>query len=236
LAIEQERLDTLGIPSRAITFLSPAAADDILRLTERQDVDLALLNGRRALFGGGPLGGDIGRIFDRAPCDVAVLVDRDEDIDVDSERPVLVPFGGSDHDWAALELAAWISHASHAPLRIVGIGSEGGERDASRLLADASLVVQKMAGVRAEPVLVDRHGGVVRAAASGGLVIVGLPEDWRTRGVGEVRAALARTSAPTLFVRRGRRTGALAPSESMTRFTWSSYSTPMAGEFAGATT
>lgn len=236
LAEEQERLSGLGVASRSVAFLSPNAADDIVRLTERQDVDLALLDGRRALFGGGPFGGAIGRIFDRAPCDVAVLVDREGDVSIAPARPVLVPFGGSDHDWAALELGAWISHAAKAPLRIMGVAADSDNRDASRLLADASLVVQQMAGVRAEPLLVDRHGGVVQAAAGGGLVIVGLPEDWRARGLGDVRAELARAEAPTLFVRRGRRTGALAPSESMTRFTWSSYSTPVPGPIAGATT
>ena len=33
---------------------------------------------------------------------------------------VLVPFGGADHDWAAVELGAWFARAADAPLRLAG--------------------------------------------------------------------------------------------------------------------
>jgi hypothetical protein len=54
------------------------------------------------------------------------------------------------------------------------------------------------------------------------LVVVGLSERWRQVGVGAVRLALAeKARAPVLLVRRGLRPGGLAPSASLTRFTWS---------------
>ena len=70
---------------------------------------------------------------------------------------VYVPFGGGEHDWAALELGAWLASATGAPLRLVGTRADpgSGRRDASRLLADASLAVQRVVGVDAEPVLAD---------------------------------------------------------------------------------
>ena len=232
---EREHLLAAGITARSVAFLSPRPADDVVRLAERQDVDLALLDGRRALFGGGPLGGEIGGIFDRAPCDVAVLVERKQGLALAPDRPIIVPFGAGDHDWAALELGAWLASTTHAPLRLLGTAAEpaAGRPDASRMLADASLVVQQVAGVSAEPLLVERGEGVVRAGRDAGLMVIGLPDDWRTRGLGGTRTELALSDAPTLFVRRGRREGALAPRESMTRFTWSSYGKTVAGEPAG---
>ena len=49
--------------------------------------------------------------------------------------PVMVPFGGGDHDWAALELAAWIASAHDTPLKLLGAaGAANGGGDASRVL------------------------------------------------------------------------------------------------------
>jgi hypothetical protein len=92
-------------------------------------------------------------------------------------------------------------------------------RDASRLLADASLIVQRRSGVVAEPVLA-RPGrrAVFEHARGAGLLVVGFPDRWREEGFGRVRDALvADPPAPTVFVRRG----AAADAPAMTRFTWS---------------
>jgi hypothetical protein len=101
---------------------------------------------------------------------------------------------------------------------------DDGERDASRLLARASLVVQRLTGLAAEPVLVEpTREGVLEAMMGAGLLVVGLSDRWRSEGVGEFRSAIARrTQSPVLFVRRGFRPGALAPRRDFTRFAWSS--------------
>jgi hypothetical protein len=144
---------------------------------------------------------------------------------VDPDHPVLVPFGGAEHDWAALELGAWIASSSSAPLRLLGAAADDdGRRDASRLLANASLVLQRLAGIAAEPLLIEPgREGVLHAADGAGLLVIGLSERWRDEGLGPMRSQIARTApAPTLFVRRGSRQSALAPRDSLTRFTWSS--------------
>jgi hypothetical protein len=48
---------------------------------------------------------------------------------------VLVPFGGGDHDWAAVEVGAWIASALGRSLTLTGTVGErdSGRRDASRL-------------------------------------------------------------------------------------------------------
>jgi hypothetical protein len=136
-----------------------------------------------------------------------------------------VPFGGAEHDWAALELGAWIASQTGAPLRMLGAATKDDEpTKVTRLLGDASLLVQQYAGVVAEPVVAEGgREGIVEAASGSGLLVVGLSERWRQEGLGPTRSEIARVApAPTVFVRRGLRPGALAPRGDVTRFTWSS--------------
>jgi nucleotide-binding universal stress UspA family protein len=161
-----------------------------------------------------------------AECDVAVVVAREGmPITPGPDHAVVVPFGGAEHDWAALELGAWIASATSAPLKTLGATGDTEERSrVSRLLGDAGLLVQQYAGVATEPVVAEPgREGVLAAAEGAGLLVVGLSERWRREGLGPTRAEIARSApAPTVFVRRGRRPGALAPKSDVTRFTWSS--------------
>ena len=138
---------------------------------------------------------------------------------------MLVPFGGADDDWSAVELGAWLARASDVPLRLAGATAvpEQGRRDASRLLSHASLAVQRVLGVAAEPVLTSPgEDGMLEASRDAGLLVVGLSTRWHDEGLGPARLALARhATAPTLFVHRGLRPGGLAPPAALTRFTWS---------------
>ena len=132
-----------------------------------------------------------------------------------------MPFGGGEHDWAALELGAWLASATGARLRLVGTRADprSGRRDASRLLADASLALQRVTDVDAAPVLAGADE-LVDAVADAGIVAVGISPRWRREGIGAARRALVRAARPAvLLVRRGPRPGGLAPGESRTRFT-----------------
>ncbi len=227
----RDQLVAEGLTARAVTFTTADPGHDLVRLAAEQEVDLVLLDGRRPLLGEGVPRGPVGTVLLHAPCDVAVLVEREAGtLAVGPDRPVLVPFGGAEHDCAALELGAWIAGALGAPLRLLGAAADlaEGQRDASRLLGNASLVLQQLAGIAAEPVLVEPgREGVLRAAAGAGLLVVGLSERWRAEGLGPTRSRIARAApAPTLFVRRGTRRGALAPRDDLTRFTWSTAGAP----------
>jgi Kef-type K+ transport system membrane component KefB len=212
-----------GVAARAIAFTSPDPSADLVRLSSQDDVDLVLLNGRRPLVGEPIPRGPVATLLQHAPCDVAVLVERENVPTIDADHPVVVPFGGGDHDWAALELGAWIAHARAAPLRLLGAADGNSGRDASRLLANASLVTQQLAGIVSEPVLVEPGQGVIQAAAGAGLFVVGLSDRWQQEGLGALRSEIANAGiAPTLFIRRGERPGALAPRDDLTRFRWSS--------------
>ena len=216
LATERERLLSEGFATRTAAFSSPDAGEDVARLASQESVDLVLMDS-----GEPTLEGPASTVLERAPCDVALLVRGSGEA---REGAVVVPFGAGDHDWAALELGAWYARATGGALRLVGAadGRKRG-RDASRLLADASLIVQRTAGVVAEPVLTaSGPAGVVDAAAGAAILIVGLSERWREEGLGRTRKELAhRPPTATLFVRRGARPGGLAPAETRTRFSWS---------------
>jgi hypothetical protein len=216
-AVLQERRSRLlasGVSARAAAFVSPTPAEDIVRIAVEQDVDLVLVDGPAELLQD-PM---LSRLLASAPCDVAVVV-----AGTAQAGPVLVPFVGAEHDWAAVELAAWAAGALDLSLLLAGPREGAGRRDASRLLANASLAVQRTLGVGAEPLLLEPGPGALLAAAEdAALVVVGLTDRWRKQGLGGVREALAaQERAPVVLVRRGLRPGGLAPGESRTRFTWS---------------
>ena len=126
--------------------------------------------------------------------------------------PIVTPFGGAEHDWTAIEVAAWLAPIarddSPAPRR----RSHPRRRDASRLLARASLLVQQVVGIVTEPVLIPAgHRGVLEAAkmpdcSSSACPIAGHRKDSARRGWPSLWAHV-----PALFVRPGLRPAGLAP-------------------------
>jgi DNA-binding SARP family transcriptional activator len=215
----RERLARTGVTARAAAFVSATPGSDVVRLASDQNVELALLD----QLGQPPaqLGGELAPILDRAPCDVGILVgDRPEGRD----GAVVIPFGGGEHEWAAMEIGAWLARAADAPLKLLGTAAdpEADRRDASRLLAAASLVLQQAVGVSPEPVLIEPGPeGVIAAAGRAAVTVLGLPERWRTAGLDGTRLEVAiRAPTPVLLVRGGIRPGGLAPAESLTRYTW----------------
>jgi DNA-binding SARP family transcriptional activator len=217
LAARRDELIGRGLAVRTAAFSSPTPGEDLVRLASDEDADLMVVNA-----GAAPLEDETGVLLERASCDVALLIDAGGSL---RSGPVVVPFGAAWHDWAALELGAWVAHATGAPLRLIGAASDrrGEGRDASRLLADASLLVQRRAGVVAEPLLgAPGRRGVMALAEGAGLLVVGLSERWRDEGLGRVRSALvAGPPAPTVLVRRGQRADGLSPASERTRFGWS---------------
>ena len=217
----RERLAGDEVRARVAAFTSPDPGGDIVRLATEQDAVLLLVDIRLPVEE--LTSGSSGDLLAHALCDVGLVVRPDGT--PGSGESILVPFGAAYHDWAALELGAWLARRNGMPLRLLGaLGSPAeGARDASRLLADASLIVQRSAGVVAEPMLAAPGiDGMLATVQEAAVFVVGLSERWRSEGLGEVRAALAaRVTAPLIFVRRGRRPGGLAPPQSRTRFSWS---------------
>jgi len=233
--IQRARLGLLdeGIATRAVAFPSSHPGSDLVRLSRGDEVDLVLLDGRRPLLGDGVPRGDVGEVLHEAPCDVAVLVAREgQPVAPAPGTRVVVPFGGAEHDWAALELASWLCAATGASLELLGAGGQTVDgKHAGRMLADAALLVQQFAGVAPTTAVAEPgRAGIVAAASRADLLVIGLSERWRKEGLGETRRAIAKAApAPIVFVRRGERPGALAPASDATRFAWSTAGLGSAG-------
>jgi DNA-binding SARP family transcriptional activator len=213
---------SFGVVARSASFTTDDLAREVARLETNYGVDLVLLDASADLAGG-RVPDEVAAILEHSAADVGVLAGSS--VDPSRRGGVFVPFGGGVHDWAALELGAAFASASGLPLRLVGTKVDPGrnQRDASRLLADASLAVQRVVEVRADPVLADPTTDALLAAVEPAtLIVAGISERWRREGIGVVRRALVcDAAAPTLLVHRGPRPSALAPRESRTRFTWS---------------
>jgi DNA-binding SARP family transcriptional activator len=224
LARRRDALRARGMAVRTVAFSSQKPGRDTVRLASEQDADLVLLNAGPALLEAGEIDGEVGAVLAEAPCDVALVADRGGTAP-DEGKPVMVPVGGAEHEWAAVELGSWVAKARGAPLVLLGTSAdaEAETDDASRLLAHVSLAAQRGLGIDCTPLLVPRGDeGVLDASREASLLVIGLSDRWRQEGLGATRLAVAQTApVPVLIVRRGLRPGGLAPRESLTRFTWS---------------
>ena len=221
-ALEQRRRDlsARGVSCRVAAYTSSEPGSEIALAATAHDVELMLVDAPTDLLEHGRLDGELAVLLAGAPCDVGLLAGSGRP----GAGPVVTPFGGVEHDWSAIEVAAWLAQSLGTTLRLLGTEADAarGRRDASRLLARASLLVQQVIGIATEPVLVaPGHEGVLDGARDARLIVIGLSDRWRSEGIGRARLAVAAGAAvPTLFVRRGLRPSGVAPNETLTRFTW----------------
>ena len=184
-------LEARGLVARAASFTSDEPGEELARLASELDVELVLANAPAELLGDGVPGEQLATVLADAPCDVALLVPRE----AQAGRAVLVPFGGAEHDWAAVELGAWLARAAGVPLQLAGAAAPPtqGKRDASRLLSHASLAVQRVLGVSARAAARRAgRGGMLEASRDARVLVVGLSERWHREGLGPARLRLAR--------------------------------------------
>lgn len=214
-----------GARARIAAFTAADRGEDLLRLALRPDVDLLVLGTDLSELEDGRFGAELNRVLATAPCDVALWFERDEPAPVAADGPILVPFGALDHDWAALELAAWLASITGRPLVLLGTAARpsGEDRDASRMLADAGLLIQRASGVVPEPRLIEPgRTGLLEAIGAGCLVVSGVSDRWSTEGLGATRLGLAQSArSPVLFLRRGQRPSGLSPPDRLTLYRWS---------------
>ena len=190
-----------GIAARTAALRSAGAEREIARLATVQDASLVVW--ACEIADPPELAG--------MPCDAALLVASA----AAGDGHAVTAFGGDSDDWAAIELAAWLTEPG-GTLRIAG--GIRADRDAGTLLAHAGLALQAVADVSVEPVLIDGPAALAACAEGAGALVVSLPaglvDDHR-------RELAARVTCPLLLVRRGPRPGGLAPPAQLTRFSWS---------------
>jgi DNA-binding SARP family transcriptional activator/nucleotide-binding universal stress UspA family protein len=218
----EARSSSFPAATRTAAFTTGDLSGDALRLVGNHNVDLVLLDAPHGIDSD-RLPGELSTILERSPADVVIA--SGPSVDPQSRAGVFVPFGGGEHEWAALELGASLAAAAGLPLRLVGTEADPAleRRDASRLLADASLAVQRVAGVAGAPILADAsEDGLLAAVGPASVVVAGIGPRWRQEGIGSTRRALVRNAtSPVLLVHRGLRPGSLAPRTAISSFTWS---------------
>ncbi|MBK8241054.1 MAG: cation:proton antiporter [Deltaproteobacteria bacterium] len=96
-----DQAGAVGLSVRPLEFVSNKIAADICNVAEVKAVDLVVLGGHRPLLGQRLLSGPVSDVMQQCPVDVAVWFDRG----FGECRRVLVPWVGTGHDRAALELA-----------------------------------------------------------------------------------------------------------------------------------
>jgi len=213
-----------GALARGAALTTDDPGEEVIRVTTDLNADVVLLREEDDTFGRQQGEGAPTSVLLHTPCDVAVLLRGSDHRRLGDKGSVIVPFGGSEHEWAALEFGAWLAQGLQTDLELVGSAdSRAHGRDSSRLLASAALVTQRLVGVSVEPILVPPGPeGVIGAAEHARALVMGLSARWQHEGLGSTRSSVAAsTRAPVLVVRRGIRPGGLAPAETLTEFTWS---------------
>jgi DNA-binding SARP family transcriptional activator len=187
---------------RTAAFTSPAAAADVSRLAAEQEAELLVVD-------------DVALVPETPPCDVALALRTDRHFA--GGAPIVVPFGGRREEWAALELGAWLARAHQLPLKLLGVEASNEHRDASRMLASASLALQRFTQTAAEPVIVP-PGPAAILEQQGSVIVASMP-------LGELdltrRRLVEDATVPVLLVRPGLRPSGVAPDHTLTRFSWS---------------
>ena len=193
-----------GVRARVAAFTSMTPGTDLARLATEQDADLLLVDAPAGLLEDAR----VLTLLDNAPCDVAVVVGAA----AARRARCVVPFSGAEHDWAAIELGAWLAQSLERPLQLAGASTAraaGMPAGCSRAPRSRSSVRSGARRPRDRRALARRRSWPPHAGAAA--VVVGLTERWRREGLGPARTALATSAgAPTLLVRRGLRPGGLA--------------------------
>ena len=115
-ALARERRELLrskGVAARSAAFTSERPGADLVRIASEQDVDLLLVEAP-STFLDDPA---VQAVLLAAPCDVGLLSPRSDGV---GPGAILVPFTGAEHDWAAVEIAAWIARSLGASSSIGG--------------------------------------------------------------------------------------------------------------------
>jgi len=175
-----ERAAALDVAFRLLSFLSADPARDIADVARAQRADLVLLGSHKPLFGQSLLGGTVYRVMRESSSTVGVLVDRG----LTQVRRILVPFTGTPHDRAALDLARRSLTGPNIEVVVLHVVAPKG-RDSSPPLGARDAFTNAFEEITGGRVVLrvvesDSPTGVVLGECKDAydLVIIGLGRDW----------------------------------------------------------
>ena len=180
-----QRAEALGFDVTPLLFVSSDPSVDICRTAEIKRASLIMLGWHKPLLIEGRLGGIVGEVVDRAPCPVAVLVNRG----LTRVERVLVAFAGGPEDREALMVARRLRKLPGVKLTLLHVVLATSEGSAHRGVKQISEVFGPAAGEQSDVLLKvvehdDPPAAAIEEAARGGydLVMLGMSDTWGTAG------------------------------------------------------
>src|SRR5262249_43769317 len=105
LAEQRSAVASRGIPCRVAAYTTEEAGEEAALLAAEHAVDLVFAEAPPGVPDAGEMSEPLATLLLRTPCDVGVLTSGTRAAD----GAVVTPFGGAEHDWSAIELAAWLA-------------------------------------------------------------------------------------------------------------------------------
>lgn len=167
----------LDLEVSPVALVSPDPAEDICAVAAVRKPDLILMGWHKPVVGRSMLGGVVKHVLTEARSDVAILMERD----LTAIRRVLVPFQGSPHDRAAIELAQRVLRRTGADVTILHVHPpEGSHGLGARQLTEDTFQETPEARVTVRVVVDPSPEDAVLAEAHKGydLVIAGAGREW----------------------------------------------------------
>jgi nucleotide-binding universal stress UspA family protein len=174
------RANVLDIDVKPLSFVSADPAADICNVANVKEADLILMGSHRPVLGQTLLGGTVYRVMRETNANVGVLIDHG----LNRIRRILVPFLGTPHDRAALQLAQQIMQRTRAEVTILHVVKPGRAPSDTRLSAQETVsnTFEESEGGRVifKVMETDSPTDAALAECTSGydIVVIGLGRDW----------------------------------------------------------
>src|SRR5581483_7572496 len=116
LAAHRAVLAGRGVRCRVAAYTTSEVGAEAALLATEQPGDLVPTEAPPKRLEAGPLGEPLSTLLEQRPCDVGLLTGGGGA----EGGPIVTPFGGDDHDWSAIELAALLAASLGTTLRLLG--------------------------------------------------------------------------------------------------------------------
>lgn len=123
-----EQTAAAGVATRTASFLSDDVGQDLAYLAGTQDCDVILLGWHRPSLERGVIRALIHRLFEIAPCDVAVFIDRrGGGVRAGGDRPILIASPSPEATEAVMQIGGWMADSLGTEIRAIQLSAVSGD-------------------------------------------------------------------------------------------------------------
>jgi len=182
-----EQAAAAGVLARPISFLTDDVGPDLARIAADQKCDSILLGWHRASLARHIIKALVHKTFQLAPCDVAVLVDREgRGIVPKGDRPVAVVLNEGPGELATVRLGLDLATSLATGIRLIGyLDDQTGRKGtaASEALAHQADALRQKSGLWVVPVYAGGDGRALVASelADAPVAVIPVGPDWASR-------------------------------------------------------